>query len=471
MYLEMTGSRGQELFKVPLSHTCLFLPEELGIVLHVDEYAKQQQEANALKWETEEAKKYGLSLEEYRSWNEYLEKANKDKKTHHPKKAVGGQEEERAAAGVGALGKNDDSEKDKMSESMIHIQTGEPLSEERRQKQERLYELARQQSQHGGSNQTGYEVIGGGGTNNVENNFVKVDPYHTVSQYSDDHGPQHNIKPVPEGLQRPSLKSYREEEGYNSLPSTDSKYPQGRSPDPLAGHHDDHHHRYPPGGSSDWYPPGSSDRYPPGGSSDRYPPGGSSDRYPGGSSDRYHGGSSDRYPPGGSSDRYPPGGSSDRYPPGGSSDRYPGGSSDWYHGGSSDRYHGGSSDRYPGGSSDRYHGGSSDRYHGGSPDRYPGGSSDRYHGGSSDRYPGGSSDRYPGGSSDQYHGGSFDWYPGGPPPDPHSQFTIGSMVCVDVQKGDSLYGVVKWIGTVPDCPRTIAGLELVISLDSVIIMI
>ena len=51
--------------------------------------------------------------------------------------------------------------------------------------------------------------------------------------------------------------------------------------------------------------------------------------------------------------------------------------------------------------------------------------------------------------------------PPGPPLDPHHQFTIGSMVCVDVQKGDPLYGVVKWIGTVPDYPGTIAGVELV----------
>ena len=49
----------------------------------------------------------------------------------------------------------------------------------------------------------------------------------------------------------------------------------------------------------------------------------------------------------------------------------------------------------------------------------------------------------------------------GPPPDPHRQFTIGSMVCVDVQRGDPLYGVVKWIGTIPDYPGTIAGVEMV----------
>ena len=51
-----------------------------------------------------------------------------------------------------------------------------------------------------------------------------------------------------------------------------------------------------------------------------------------------------------------------------------------------------------------------------------------------------------------------------PPPtttDPHHQFTIGSMVCVDMQKGQPLYGVIKWMGTVTDFPGTIAGVELV----------
>ena len=47
------------------------------------------------------------------------------------------------------------------------------------------------------------------------------------------------------------------------------------------------------------------------------------------------------------------------------------------------------------------------------------------------------------------------------PPDPHYQFTIGSMVRIDTQKGDPLYGVVQWIGTVPDFPGKIAGVELV----------
>ena len=48
-----------------------------------------------------------------------------------------------------------------------------------------------------------------------------------------------------------------------------------------------------------------------------------------------------------------------------------------------------------------------------------------------------------------------------PPTDPHHQFTIGSMVCIDVQKGEPLYGVLQWVGTVPGFNRAIAGVELV----------
>ena len=48
-----------------------------------------------------------------------------------------------------------------------------------------------------------------------------------------------------------------------------------------------------------------------------------------------------------------------------------------------------------------------------------------------------------------------------PPADPHHQFTIGSMVRLDVQKGEPLYGVLQWFGTVPGFTGTIAGVELV----------
>ena len=52
-----------------------------------------------------------------------------------------------------------------------------------------------------------------------------------------------------------------------------------------------------------------------------------------------------------------------------------------------------------------------------------------------------------------------------PPTDPHHQFTIGSMVRIDVQRGEPLYGVLQWVGTVPDFTGTIAGVELVIGYE------
>ncbi|XP_011409017.1 PREDICTED: dual specificity protein kinase shkE-like, partial [Amphimedon queenslandica] len=164
-----------------------------------------------------EAKKFGLSLEEYQSQGKYIEKANKDEKTHYPKQTGVGKEEEDSAAGLGAF-KNDENEKDKMSECMMHIESGVPLSEGRRQKEEQAYALARQQSQHGDSGQTGYEVIEGS-----------------------------EVKP--------------HEEEYTSLPSSDSNYYQQHSLDP---------NQYPPASRHDQYPH-HSDHYPLNHSSDPHP--------------------------------------------------------------------------------------------------------------------------------------------------------------------------------------------------------
>uniref|UniRef100_A0A1X7TEA6 ubiquitinyl hydrolase 1 n=1 Tax=Amphimedon queenslandica TaxID=400682 RepID=A0A1X7TEA6_AMPQE len=341
MCLDITGSRGQEVFKVPLSHTRLFLPEEYGVVLRVEEYAKQRQEANADKWETEIAKKYGLSLEEYRSQTEYMEKAklaNKEQ-DNHSRKTGGGQEEE-GAAGVGTF-KNNKSEKDKISESMMHIESGEPLSEERRQQEEQAYELARQQSQHGDSDQSEYAVIKGLEVKPVDNNYLNVD----IPER------QQDINPIPEDLRKPSPKAHHEEEGYKSLSSNDTPHQRSpnlrRSPDPpAAGYH----------------------------------LGQFRDRdY----SNRPHDPSYDH-------------GRNDLHDPPRNPDRH--------------------SDL------ERHRDLPHDSHHPPPPD--------------------------PGNPS------------GDPPPDPHRQFTIGSMVYIDMQRGDPLYGVVKWIGTVPDFNGAIAGVEM-----------
>ena len=61
-------------FKVPSNHSRVYLPEQL--VLHIDEYTKQKQEDNT--YEVQEAKKWGLSVEEYRLQKELLEKAKRD---------------------------------------------------------------------------------------------------------------------------------------------------------------------------------------------------------------------------------------------------------------------------------------------------------------------------------------------------------------------------------------------------------
>ena len=67
MHINVTGSRGQELFTVPPHHSRVYLPEAL--VLHDKDY-------NVMKKTTEhdaiEAKKFGISLEEYRQQNEYV---------------------------------------------------------------------------------------------------------------------------------------------------------------------------------------------------------------------------------------------------------------------------------------------------------------------------------------------------------------------------------------------------------------
>ena len=48
-----------------------------------------------------------------------------------------------------------------------------------------------------------------------------------------------------------------------------------------------------------------------------------------------------------------------------------------------------------------------------------------------------------------------------PPAQDPSQFALGSMVSVPTQCGDPLYGVVMWIGTLPEFPGVLAGVELV----------
>ena len=70
--MNVTGSHGHQLFVVSSTHSRVFLPEQL--VLHIDDYTKQKQKDNT--YEVREAKKWGMSVEEYRTQEEMLSKGN-----------------------------------------------------------------------------------------------------------------------------------------------------------------------------------------------------------------------------------------------------------------------------------------------------------------------------------------------------------------------------------------------------------
>ena len=224
MCLNITGRRNEELFKVGFIHTRLFLPEEYGLVLHADDYAKQKQEDHALWWEARKAKEYGLSLEEYRSQKEYLEKASKDKKHEQSHNQQTGMELEGGSVGVGNIA----NKKNELTESMKHIQTGQPLSDQRRQEEERLYEAAKQRNQHDDHDRSDFEVIKGGEVSKGDNNYLHVGSYYAAPQDSDNH----QLHAIHEGQRFPELSSPKvhhnsemEEKGYKRLPSSHNAEP------------------------------------------------------------------------------------------------------------------------------------------------------------------------------------------------------------------------------------------------------
>ena len=90
------------MFSITPNHSRLFLPEQL--VLHIDEYTKQKQEDNT--YEVQEAKKWGLSVEEYRAQEEMLSKINEERDKDHDGRLIlldKQQNEEHLAAGGGSF--------------------------------------------------------------------------------------------------------------------------------------------------------------------------------------------------------------------------------------------------------------------------------------------------------------------------------------------------------------------------------
>ena len=71
----LTGSHGHDLFKIDPNHGKIFLAEQ--VVLSEEEYSKQKEQDNTE--EIQEAKKWGLSIEEFKRQEELLSRGNKER--------------------------------------------------------------------------------------------------------------------------------------------------------------------------------------------------------------------------------------------------------------------------------------------------------------------------------------------------------------------------------------------------------
>ena len=189
----MTGNHGQQLFDLERGkdHGRLFLPEPL--VLHAEQYAKQKQEEGT--FDAQEAKKWGMSLDEYREQMQIVAETENKKES----------QEETSAAGVGAL---DD-----------HLQHQQRQEELERQRRARELENAPEDEK--------FEVIESLKTNVTEGNYVNV------SSFSQSHVGQNR----PREQQPSSLPSPRTADHNNTSSPNHNRFHRS---------HNDQHPGYPP---------------------------------------------------------------------------------------------------------------------------------------------------------------------------------------------------------------------------------
>ena len=130
MHVKVADSRGQELFKVASNHSKVFVPE--GLVVHVEQYREQKKKEEETKYEKHLADTYGISVEEYRTHKEMLDKANQRRDKEHdnsvpvlpdPPLEI----EEQYTVGD-------------LEESIKLVFTGHPVSEDRVEKQRKALE-------------------------------------------------------------------------------------------------------------------------------------------------------------------------------------------------------------------------------------------------------------------------------------------------------------------------------------------
>ena len=226
----------------------MFLPEQL--VLHIDEYTKQKQENNT--YEVQEAKKWTISIEEYRAQNEMMSKGNesRDKEFNTRVNLPENQQinEENLAVG----GKPDDPMR--LGESITQI-VGEDNIREQQEEYKRIQrENKRRKSED-------FEVIGGGlMMNHIEDTYVFVSPYSTISSQLQDN-PTSALNRPNEGQQF-SLPS-NPHQSQNQAPSSQGHiYANINNPDPGQHHSPSVHHHDPSSSQQRSGDPGSSSQRP-----------------------------------------------------------------------------------------------------------------------------------------------------------------------------------------------------------------
>ena len=182
VHLRVTGSHGQQFFRIAPNHSRIYLPEQL--VVHAKDYTQQQQIDN--QQEVKIAKDYGLSVEEYRAQREILDKANRARDVEHEKRRDNMvpdpeirdeyENEEQSVAGIGAKGGGQHPRE--MEKSVYLVQTGQPVDPERiEQERQALEEFQRAQHED-------FQVIEEGRLEEKEvENFVETS-YYNSSQHS-----------------------------------------------------------------------------------------------------------------------------------------------------------------------------------------------------------------------------------------------------------------------------------------------
>ena len=249
----------------------MFVPE--GLVVHVEQYIEQKKKEDEAKYEKHIADTYGLSLEEYRTQKEMLDKANQKQDERNSKEPDPPLEtEEHYVAGD-------------FIETIKLVSTGRPVSDDKLEKQRKALEEFEEQKREqkyideqkkalekfaeqnkketSQSSDHGYHCVwveGGLGEREVENSFLEL--YTKNSSQSTGNGASvrsgHHQEPLYQNIPRNIVRHDSPElgrkasnqspmtrqrstpvdaHGYSSLPSISQQHYSSNVPPPINEHH------------------------------------------------------------------------------------------------------------------------------------------------------------------------------------------------------------------------------------------